>query len=59
MASHKAVADLYRYVGFFEDGGRRYPALAREYASDGKHLNALGVRWAAAHLLETLATVVE
>ncbi|MFH0799063.1 MAG: hypothetical protein V2A66_02635 [Pseudomonadota bacterium] len=59
IASHETVADLYRYVGFFEDGGRSYPALAREYASDGKYLNALGARWAAAHLLEILATVVE
>lgn len=40
----------------FDDGGKRYPALAPGYASDGKHLNALGGRWAAAHLLATLAS---
>jgi len=43
----------------FADGGARYPALASEYASDGKHLNAAGARWAAAHLLKTLATVAD
>lgn len=43
----------------FEDGGTSYPALAHEYASDGKHLNAMGARWAAAHLLKTLATVAD
>lgn len=43
----------------FEHGGRSTPALAREWASDGRHLNSAGARWAAAHLLETLATVVE
>jgi hypothetical protein len=43
----------------FRDGGRRHPALADVYASDGKHLNPLGARWAAAHLLATLASVVD
>lgn len=41
----------------FEDGGRSHPALASEYASDGKHLNALGARWAAVHLLRSLAAL--
>lgn len=39
----------------FEDAGARHRALAPEYASDGKHLNAEGARWAAVHLLRTLA----
>jgi hypothetical protein len=39
----------------FEHAGRTWRALAPEYASDGKHLNALGSRWVAAHLLRTLA----
>jgi hypothetical protein len=39
----------------FQAGGGRHPALAGEYASDGKHLNDLGARWAALHLLQTLA----
>lgn len=43
----------------FEEGGRAHRALAPEYASDGKHLNALGSRWAAAHLLATLAGVAD
>ena len=29
--------------------------LAAEYASDGKHLNELGGRWVAAHLVKVLA----
>jgi hypothetical protein len=43
----------------FEDGGARYPALADEYASDGKHLNPAGARWAAVHLLKTLAPLAD
>ncbi len=43
----------------FEDGGKDYPALAPSYASDGKHLNGAGSRWAAAHLLATLAAAAE
>jgi hypothetical protein len=39
----------------FDQGGASHPALADEYASDGKHLNPDGSRWAAAHLLKTLA----
>ena len=41
----------------FEQDGARYPALAREYSSDGKHLNADGARWTAAHLLSALAAL--
>lgn len=41
----------------FEDGGRSHPALASDYASDGKHLNSLGARWAAVHLVRTLASL--
>ncbi len=43
----------------FELDDRTFPALADGYASDGKHLNATGARWAAANLLATLATVVD
>jgi hypothetical protein len=43
----------------FRDGGASYPALASEYSSDGKHLNAKGARWAAAHLLGTLAEIAD
>ena len=43
----------------FEDGGATYPALAREYASDGKHLNVVGSRRAAAYLLRTLASAAD
>ena len=43
----------------FEHRGRSTPALARGYASDGRHLNAAGSRWAAAHLLRTLAAAAE
>jgi hypothetical protein len=39
----------------FEEGGGTYPMLDPEYASDGKHLNALGGRWVAAHLVKYLA----
>jgi hypothetical protein len=39
----------------FEAAGGTHPALAAEYASDGKHLNDVGARWAALHLLQTLA----
>ncbi len=46
-------------AAIFEDGGTSYRALAGEYASDGEHLNALGARRAAAHLLETLAAAAE
>ncbi len=38
----------------FREGGAEYPSLAAEYASDGKHLNELGARWVAGHLLKTL-----
>jgi hypothetical protein len=41
----------------FEQDGRTYPYLAEEYASDGKHLNADGARWVAAHLIKTLAAL--
>ncbi|MBI5070616.1 MAG: SGNH/GDSL hydrolase family protein [Deltaproteobacteria bacterium] len=41
----------------FRAAGRTWPALAPEYSSDGKHLNELGSRWVAAHLLEALASV--
>lgn len=41
----------------FAEGGRSHPALAPAYASDGKHLNALGARWAAVHLVRTLAAL--
>lgn len=43
----------------FEAGGAVVPALAAEYASDGKHLNDLGARWAAVHLLQALAAVAD
>jgi hypothetical protein len=39
----------------FEHRGASHPRLAGEYASDGKHLNAGGGRWVAAHLLASLA----
>jgi len=39
----------------FDEGGGSYPMLAAEYASDGKHLNDLGGRWVAAHLVKVLA----
>jgi len=39
----------------FDEGGATYPMLAAEYASDGKHLNPLGGRWVAAHLIKVLA----
>lgn len=41
-------------VTFAESGGT-YPMLAAEYASDGKHLNDLGGRWVAAHMVKVLA----
>jgi hypothetical protein len=43
----------------FEDSGTAYPMLAAEYASDGKHLNALGGRWVAAHLVKFLAGLAD
>jgi len=39
----------------FDDSGSTYPMLAAEYASDGRHLNDLGSRWVAAHLVKVLA----
>jgi len=39
----------------FDDSGIAYPMLAAEYSSDGKHLNGLGGRWVAAHLIKYLA----
>ena len=41
----------------FDQDGKSYPTLAEEYASDGKHLNADGARWVAAHLIKTLAAL--
>jgi hypothetical protein len=46
-------------VQTFRLDGASYPALTPAYASDGKHLNDAGARWAAAHLLATLASVAE
>lgn len=43
----------------FQADGRRHPALAPEWASDEGHLNAAGSRWAAAHLLRTIAATTD
>jgi hypothetical protein len=46
-------------VEAFRMDGRSHPSLVPAYASDGKHLNDAGARWAAAHLLATLARLAE
>jgi hypothetical protein len=43
----------------FRRDGAEYPALIAAYASDGRHLNAEGGQWIAAHLLSFLATLPE
>lgn len=40
----------------FRYAGHEYGALVEGYASDGRHLNVAGRRWAAANLLAELAT---
>lgn len=44
-------------VQTFDLDGRKHPGLVPEYSSDGNHLNDAGSRWAAAHLVATLATL--
>lgn len=46
-------------IASFSESGKTFPALAPEYASDGRHLNPLGSRLLAGHLLRTLADVLE